>query len=447
MNLIKKNTVSSLLLTAGLLTAGLVNAQETVKVKDGVAAVKPEVQQPAFGVSLYGFVRHEAAFDSRQTVDAREGNLVFWGKDVNFDANHKDINSASKLQMLAVVSRVGVRITAPDVLNAKVGGAIEGDFFGTSDANAFRLRHAYATLDWKKTQLLFGQYWNPLTNLDMMPGVVNFSGGAPYMPFNRNPQIRLTQKLSDKFNLIVAAISQRDLTGSTAPYINSSLPAGHVQLNYKTKNVLIGAAGHYEQIRPALSTTAVPGGVTLASNERLNSATVMVYGRFDTKYTLIRVEAIHSQNAASFAMLGGYVGYTPSTAGLERFSTINTQSYWIEFTGKTKKIVPGFFAGYSHNDGANNTIAGTAKAYGIANVIGGIAAPGNVTSTNPSIRTINYIYRLAPRVEVPLKNLKFGLETEYSAAQWGNSDSKAKAVSNLNLVGQWRVLFATTLKF
>lgn len=438
MNLIKKITVYSL-----LLTAGLVSAQETVKEKDGVAAVKPEVQQPAFGVSLYGFVRHEAAFDTRQTVDAREGNLVFWGKDVNFDANHKDINSASKLQMLAVVSRVGVRITAPDVLNAKVGGAIEGDFFGTSDANAFRLRHAYATLDWKKTQLLFGQYWNPLTNLDMMPGVVNFSGGAPYMPFNRNPQIRLTQKLSDKFNLIVAAISQRDLTGSTAPYINSSLPAGHIQLNYKTKNVLVGAAGHYEQIRPALFTTA--GSATLASNERLNSATVMVYGRFDTKYTLIRVEATHSQNAASFAMLGGYVGYTPSTAGLERFSTINTQSYWIEFTGKTKKIVPGFFAGYSHNDGANSTIAGTAKAYGIANVIGGIGA--GYSSPGIPARTINYIYRLAPRVEVPLKNLKFGLETEYSVAQWGNADNKAKAVSNLNLVGQWRVLFATTLKF
>lgn len=420
-------------LTGMLLTAGLINAQDTKN-------IKTEKKETLFDVKFYGFIRHEAAFDSRQTVDAREGNLLFWGKDVNFDKNGTDINSASKFQMSSIISRVGVKITAPDVLNAKVSGILEGDFFGTTDANAFRLRHAYITLDWKNTQLGFGQYWHPLTNVDMLPGVINFSGGAPYMPFNRNPQIRLTQKLSDKFNLIVAAVSQRDLTSNTAPYINNSFPAGHIQVNYKTKNVLLGVAGHFEQIHPTLSVGT--GANLLASNERVSSSTYMAYARFDTKAVLIKAEATLAQNGGSFAMLGGYVGYTPITPGVDKYSTMNTQSYWIDLSGKGKKIVPGFFAGFSQNDGVNSVFSGVTKAYGLANTLGGIAASGNTTP-----RTINYIYRLAPRVEVPLKNLKFGLETEYSLSQWGNANADGRATLNESLVGNWRILFATTLRF
>lgn len=434
------NLKNRIVLSCLLLTAGLAFAQETTKEKEGLNTIKPDKKETLFDIKFSGFIRHEAAFDSRQTIDAREGNLLFWGKDVNLDKNGADINSASKFQMLSIISRVGVKITTPDVLNAKVSGILEGDFFGTTEANAFRLRHAYITLDWKNTQLGFGQSWHPLTNVDMLPGVINFSGGAPYMPFNRNPQIRLTQKLTDKFNLIIAAVSQRDLTSNTAPYINNSFPAGHIQLNYKTKNVLLGFAGHFEQIRPTLS---VGSGVNLfVSDERISSNTFMAYGRFDTPKVLIKAEATLAQNGSSFAMLGGYVGYTPINPGVDQYSTINTQSYWIDLTGKTKKIVPGFFAGFSQNDGVKNLFSGVAKAYGLANTIGGIAASGNTTP-----RTINYIYRLAPRVDVPLKNLKFSLETEYSLAQWGNANADAKAYLNESLVANWRILFATTLRF
>jgi hypothetical protein len=437
---IEMNLKNIIVATSLLLSTSLAFAQETPKENEVVAAAKTEKKETLFNIKFFGFIRHEAAFDSRQTVDAREGNLLFWGKDVNYDKNGTDTNSASKFQMLSIVSRAGVKITTPDVLNAKVSGVLEGDFFGTTDSNAFRLRHAYITLDWKNTQLGFGQFWNPLTNVDMLPGVINFSGGAPYMPFNRNPQIRLTQKLSDKFNLIVAAVSQRDLTSNTSPYINNSFPAGHVQVNYKTKSVLLGVAGHFEQIRPTLSVGT--GANLLASNQRLSSATFMAYGRFDTKALLIRAEATLAQNGASFAMLGGYVGYTPITSGVDQYSTMNTQSYWIDLAGKTKKIIPGFFAGFSQNDGVHDFFPGVAKAYGLANAIGGIAASGN---TIP--RTINYIYRLAPRIEVPLKNLKFDLEAEYSMAQWGTADNTGRAFANESLVGNWRILFATTLKF
>ncbi|MBP6183181.1 DcaP family trimeric outer membrane transporter [Flavobacterium sp.] len=424
-----------------LFTTGIAFAQEATKEKEVTAVAKPEKKEALFDVKFSGFIRHDVIFDSRQTVDVREAAVVLWGKDVDFDSNGKDRNSASKFQMLNVLSRVGVKVTAPDVLGAKTAGFLEGDFFGNAEAgiNEFRLRHAYITLDWEKSQLGFGQFWHPLTIPEMFPGVVNFSGGAPYMPYNRNPQIRFTQKLDNHFNLILAAVSQRDFTSNTAPYRNSSLPSGHVQLNYKSKNVLLGLAGHFEQIRPKTSS----GLTNDFSNERLNSTTVMAYGRIETKPMTIKAEAVYGENATSFIMLGGYVGYTPTTgSGLETYSTMATQSFWIDFTGKTKKVIPGFFAGFSQNDGANNPISGKAVAYGFSNAVGGIAASGNT-----SVRTINYIYRLAPRIEVPIKNLKFGLEAEYSAAEWGNADNSGKAISNLNLIGTWRVVFATVLKF
>mgnify|MGYP005823350425 CR=1 FL=1 len=428
-------------LTGLLLTTMLVNAQEIIKKKDSIIAIELQKREPLFAVNFSGFIRHDVIFDSRQTVDVREAAVVLWGKDVDFDTNGKDRNSASKFQMLDVLSRAGVKVSVPDVLGAKTAGFLEGDFFGNAESgiNQFRLRHAWITLDWKKTQLGIGQFWHPLTIPEMFPGVVNFSGGAPYMPYNRNPQIRLTQKLNNHFNLILAAVAQRDFTSNTAPYRNSSIPSGHVQVNYKNKDVLVGLASHFEQIRPKTGS----GLTNDFSNERANSVSVMAFGRFETKPMTIKAEAMYGENATSFIMLGGYVGYTPTTGpGLETYSTMATQSFWIDLTGKTKKIIPGFFAGFSQNDGANNPISGKAVAYGFSNAVGGIAASGNATT-----RTINYIYRLAPRIEVPIKNLKFGLEAEYSAAEWGNADNSGRAVSDLNLVGTWRVLFATVLKF
>ncbi|MFV5700878.1 hypothetical protein ACM55F_03305 [Flavobacterium sp. XS2P12] len=146
--------------TGLLLTTVLLNAQEIIKKKDSIAASKPEKKEPLLDVKFSGFIRHDAVFDSRQTVDVREAAVVLWGKDVDFDANGKDRNSASKFQMLNVLSRAGVRVGAPDVLGAKTVGFLEGDFFGNAEGgiNEFRLRHAYITLDWKKSQLGIGHF-------------------------------------------------------------------------------------------------------------------------------------------------------------------------------------------------------------------------------------------------------------------------------------------------
>ena len=76
---------------------------------------------------------------------------------------------------------------------------IEGEFFGTSDADVsgFRVRHAFLKLDWQSSSLLIGQFWHPMFVVEMFPGVVSFNTGAPFQPFARNPQIRFTHSFGD----------------------------------------------------------------------------------------------------------------------------------------------------------------------------------------------------------------------------------------------------------
>lgn len=390
---------------------------------------------------IYGFIRHDAMFDTRQMVDVREASVILWPADAKYDQNRKDVNSASQFHMLSILSRTGIRASVSNVLGAKLTGVLEGDYFGNAETgiNEFRLRHAWLTMDWKNTQLGFGQFWHPLTIPDVFPGTVNFSGGAPYMPYNRNPQIRLTQKLSEKVKLVLAVLSQRDFTANTAPYINSSIPAANVQLQYKSDKLFFGVAGHFEHIRPKTSS----GTLNSASNERLNSLTAMAFAKVITDPVTIKAEATLAQNAGSFIMLGGYVGYTPNDGGLETYKTMNTQAYWIDIAGNGKKWVPGFFAGFSRNGGVNNPVTGngqTALAYGFPAVVTGIGA-------GKGSRTINHTYRIAPRIEYNLKRLKFGFEPEYSVAEWGDGDFDGRATNTIEKVENLRFIFATTFTF
>ncbi len=439
-----------LLAYLGVCLPYMVGAQDSFStIQDSVPTTKTEAKitedkpESKFSINYYGFIRNDIMFDTRQTVDVREGTVLMWPSDVSFDQNGKDINASSQFHMLSILSRAGIKFSMSNILNARVDGLLEGDFFGNAEGgiNEFRLRHAWITLNWKTTQLGVGQYWSPLTVPEMLPGAINCSGGAPYMPFNRNPQIKLTQKLTDRLSVIATALSQRDFTSNTAPYINSSTPSANLQLQYKTDKILLGAAGHFEHIRPKLSS----GTLNLASNQQLNSVTAMAYAKYTSKPVTVKAQAVLAQNAGSFIMLGGYIGYTPNDGGVEVYKTMHTQSYWIDIAGNGKTWIPGLFAGYSKNNGAKQNqydAAGGYKAvaYGFPATVSGVGA-GNGS------RTINYIYRIAPRIDYQIKKLKFGFEAEYSFAQWGDGNFNGVATNNLNNIDNLRLLFATTFSF
>jgi hypothetical protein len=111
-------------------------------------------------------------------------------------------------------SRLWIKSTGPELFGGKTMALIEGDFYGAdgvpADSPGFRLRHAYATVDWTKTQILVGQYWDifgPMTanTVDFRQGA---SFGSPNEP--RLPQIRVTQKYGNDDNFLKLVVGAQN---------------------------------------------------------------------------------------------------------------------------------------------------------------------------------------------------------------------------------------------
>lgn len=419
-----KHITPFLIALAGIVTSNAQNLPAGTTPEAAPTAPTVTSKDAAVKVEMYGFLRSDIFYDTRQNIGAGENLVELYPRDRVLDVNGKDINDATKFHMLSIVSRVGLNLKGPDALGAKTSGLLEGEFFGATEGgiNEFRLRHAYLMLDWKNTQLGVGQFWHPMVILDCLPNVVNYSTGSPIFALNRNPQIRLTQKLNNYFRVIAAINSQRDFTPNTVPYRDSGVPSMHLQTQYKSKSFVAGIAGQYEVLRPQLSSGTPP----IASNERVRSLTGMLYARVTTKYLQISSAAMMAQNAASLVMLGGFVGYAlPGQP--DQFRTIETNSAWIDFQqmGVSKSVSFGLFGGYVKNMGVKNPIEGAVStSYGVTTNWGAISA-------TPGGRSVDYLYRVVPRVDWALnKSVKLRFEVEHTMANWGDAQNDATATGN-----------------
>jgi len=118
-----------------------------------LAVAQVGLAQEETSATLYGYVRGEFAFDSRQVVAAREGNYIDLASPVN-KVNGKDLNANPNFNGWGVESRLGVKIAGPEFFGMKSEALIESHFFGSSDAsiNTLALRHAYVKLSSAKVE-------------------------------------------------------------------------------------------------------------------------------------------------------------------------------------------------------------------------------------------------------------------------------------------------------
>ena len=254
-----------------LITTNILAQDIPLKTEAEVKQAAPEIKKiPLFGINFSGYVNTDIFFDTRQTVMAREGQWLFYPETVRLDPEGKDINAKGTYNILSIQTRVTGTITGPDVFKAKTFGLIEGEFYGNINANinSFRLRHAFVKLNWTKTELLLGQTWHPLYVPACTPEPVSLNGGAPFVIFSRNPQVRVTRQLGN-FKVILAAISQVDATsngpdGPSPKYLrNSIVPEFAFQVQYgiinadKRTEFLIGASIDYLMLTPRLGTEVV----------------------------------------------------------------------------------------------------------------------------------------------------------------------------------------------
>jgi len=167
--------------------------QPSCEVAPGVYGKLETPVTSKFKLSIGGFVKLDYAYNS-----------VNFGNNIPARAPMQ-VPKASSLQgqadqsvFTARQSRLWFKVAGPAFLGAKTNALIEADFYGAGASNEssnFRLRHAYGSLDWANTQILFGQ-----TNDIFGPAAastIDFSQGGPYGTPNqpRVAQLRLTQKV------------------------------------------------------------------------------------------------------------------------------------------------------------------------------------------------------------------------------------------------------------
>jgi hypothetical protein len=399
---------------------------------------KPAAPAPVIGTTLYGFVRNDMFYDSRQNVFVREGQLNLYPKDVDMQSDGKDYNKKSQLNILGILTRLGVKVTGPDAFKAKTSAVIEGDFFGQADVNIglFRLRHGYVKLDWEKSALTLGQTWYPMFIPECFPGVVGFNTGIPIAPFGWAGQAKFTYKFDKKTSVSFTAYKPREFAEANvnpadvtnAASLNAALPQLNLHLQYKGDKLLVGGQVEYSSVKPYVKYGVTPN--ILTSNESVNAVTVMAYAKITTKKVAIKTQIVLGQNTNHWVMMGGYLGYKETPTGIETYKPAKTTAAWIDIYGTGKKIVPALFVGYSVNNGAS---AGATAAYGRAIGVSG--------------RGIKDLIRVAPRLDFISGKLSFRNELEFTQAQYGTRGNDGKVTGATDKLTNTRFTFSTIFNF
>jgi hypothetical protein len=199
------------------------------EVAPGIYGAMASPVKSKFNLSIGGFVELDYAYNSQNlgvngfALPGAPGGSLPAERSANY---LKDQSTFS-----ARTSRFWLKVAGPTFLGAKTNALIETDFAGTStsdtnvsinEAGFPRLRHAYGSLDWANTQVLFGQFWDifgpaAAASVDFRHAATM---GTPNNP--RVAQIRLTQKVnfnSDNSLKLVVGVQNpvQDATTVTNP--------------------------------------------------------------------------------------------------------------------------------------------------------------------------------------------------------------------------------------
>lgn len=385
-----------------------------------------------------GYIQYSSWWDSRQNVSAGDGYILLFPQPKLFDVDCNDINARGEYNAGFLETRLRGEFYGPEVVGAESYAYLETDFFGSGIViNRLRIRHAFMKLTWKPSEVLLGQFWNPMFEPRCYPLTLDFAAGEPNAIFARNPQIRYTYAGNNK-EFILAAAAQIDF-GNTGPigvsttYLrNSRIPMLYARGAYDSKQVYAGIGIGFQRLVPRLQSNK---GYRV--HESINSAVAFLFAKVIFDALEIRQNIIFAQNANNIVLLGGFgVTCVNPTTDERKYTNINNFAYWIDFN-INRKIEPGLFMGISKNLGARKDVIQCIKdpATGIEEAtIYGLGL------------TINTLFKIAPRVRFHVLPVDFAAEIEYSRAAYGCLDNKAR-VQNTDPVRNVRLLLTTFYYF
>lgn len=378
-------------------------------------------EEKKFGVEFHGFVKYEMTWDSRQTVAARDGNVLLFPAAQKMDSEGCDINAAPEFNAFGITSRLQAKIKGPDAFGAKTSGMISGDFFGIANdkVGLFRLRHAFVKLQWEHSSLLAGKYWHPLFITEVYPLVFSFGAGAPFNPLNRAPQLTYTYK-NGMFKASASLSAQQDFAstgpaGRTPSYLmHSGTPEVSGRVSLHSDHFILGAAAGFWQLVPRLETTT-----GFATNEKVSGYLVTSFVKASIGDFSVHGCYLYGENMSQMLMLGGYgITSVDEVTGYETYTGIIASSMWIEMMYKLNSWDFGLFGGYTKSLGSDEIIT------------------GSVYGTSPFV---DDYYRISPRIAYTSGKVTIGLEGIYHVAAYGIADQNWNIV-NTEDIGAYRIL-------
>ena len=393
--------------------------------------VKNDSQWPV-NVEMYGSARLDMRVDSRQVESFRDSLELLYPKERCPEINTPlscneclpDSNAVGDFGLNPAISRFGFTITgADDVLcEAKVKGFIEGDFYGRSDANVggYRLRHAFATLDWKDIGALVGYTWHPFCNPATIPNTISFNSGEPMVPICRVPQLQLSINLLKNLSLVSTAYSEFEFTddgpsGYNHIYIqNAQRPGFNCLLLAKFPKFLCGIGIDNHEIMPRLRTST-----NTPDNHEISSFVGSIFSRILYKKLVIRGQVTAGGNSTFLTQIGGYAVKKIFPDGQQSYTNIHYWGWGIDCDWNlSSRFQPGIYFGRTQNTGANSCSVYLDPLNDNKPIFYGIDS------------RLDFIYRISPRLWIYHKNIHFGFELEYTKAGFGpmQNDGKIKQV-------------------
>ncbi|MDD2437077.1 MAG: hypothetical protein PHG27_00530 [Massilibacteroides sp.] len=323
-------------------------------------------QRQNFSYKFYGQVRGDLFYNSRANEETVDGLFFLFPKDKSLDPNGNDLNATSNGNLYMLYSRLGVDIKGPDIGRAKSTVKVESDFRGSGSTFALlRIRHAYANLDWGKSDVTIGQTWHPLFG-DVSPQVLNLSTGAPFQPFNRSPLV-MYKYIHKEWQLKAAAVWQLQYLstgpkGKAEDYLkNGCIPELYGSIDYKTQSWQSGIGIDFLSLKPRTQSTVEKQNgnkQTYKVDERINSFTLEAHAKYISADWFIAGKTLLASNQVHNSMIGGYaVTKIDPQTGEQQYTPYRHSLTWLNLV-YGKKWKPGFFIGYMKNLGTSNPIVG-----------------------------------------------------------------------------------------
>jgi hypothetical protein len=328
--------------------------QPSCEVAPGYYGAMSSPVQSKFNMTVGGFVKLDYAYNSvnfggpfgalapNGPIPVR-GDLVVSGSGSPTKSAYalKNFNNANEDQSILTArqSRLWFKVNGPTFLGAKTGALIEADFYGDpstpSESPQMRLRHAYGTMDWANTQVLFGQtgdiFGPAIANtVDFRQGAAT---GTPNQP--RVPQIRLTQKIpfnaDNSLKLVIGVQDPNQDKNNNSQLLTAALAStttGNVAVAQQLQTIYepsfgsaVNVAGQLMFISKALG--AAPGFMGLG----MQNLTLGAFGLIGSQKTTDFTNAMNNGHAVDVYGYGLYafVPILKSKDGKNRAMTMSLE--------------------------------------------------------------------------------------------------------------------------